>query len=383
VLRFYVRTEIAFLVHTPLIIDHFRLILSQLNLPYVIVSDEPTLHEFPTITFNQAKQNRFILAVSVHFISGNSIKENAFRNFMFKVLNKIRGDKYSDCIQSRYLPLLIADKNIRLSYGLHLSDWDTGDWNRLYDYFLAHGPVDSEFFTAKFKKKAHQIGYPRYAKRNAASEESILAELNLSVGEKIILWMPTYGEYNSFDNVPGIVEIAEKYGRVIVRPHPLTIKNLPELVEKYQKKYPNVIIDQQETRDLSSLYRLADLLIVDYGGPVMSGVYLEKKMILINTESSGSDSNVLGSVALDARKELASFPSAQFSNLREIFEFAASGRDMPNVLKLKSRYFGNEPLDQDTSIDRACDAIQEIYSAEVLKRVNQIEECNRKKGVPE
>ena len=375
-LGFYVRTEIAFLVHTPLIIDHFRLILSKLNLPYVIVSDEPTLPDFPTITFNQAKQSRFTLAVSVHFISGNSIKENALRNFMFKVLNKIRGDKYSDGIQSRYLPLLIADKNIRLSYGLHLSDWDTGDWNKLYDYFLVHGPVDSEFFTAKFKKNSYQIGYPRYAKRNAASEESILAEMNISVGERIVLWMPTYGEYNSFDNVPEIVEIAEKYGRVIVRPHPLTIKNRPELVEKYQKKYPNVIIDQLETRDLSSLYRLADLLIVDYGGPVMSGVYLEKKMILINTESSGLDSNVLGSVALDVRKELASFPSPQFSNLREIFEYASSGRDMPNVLKLKSRYFGKEPIDQDTSIDRACNAIREIYATEVLKRVNQINEVS-------
>lgn len=380
-LGFSVRTEIAFLVHTPLIIDHFRLILSKLNLPYVIVSDESIPHEFPAITFKQAKKDRFALAVSVHFISGNSMRENTLRNFVFKLLNKVRGDRYIDYIQSRYLPLLIADKNIRLSYGLHLSNWDTGDWNELYDYFLVHGPVDSELFTSKFKKSSYEIGYPRYAKRNTTSEQSILAELNISFEERVVLWMPTYGDYNSFDNIPGIVEIAEEYGRVIVRPHPLTIKNSPQLVQEYKKRYPNVVIDQQETRDLNSLYRLADLLIVDYGGPVMSGVYLEKKMILINTESSASDSNVLGSVALEVRKELASFPSPQFSNMRDIFEFVTNGKDVTNVLKLKSRYFGDEPTGKDTSIDRACDAIREIYIAEVLKRVDPTTECYMQKGV--
>jgi hypothetical protein len=359
-----VRESIAFLIHTPLVYDHYRNIISKLKVPYVLVTNTgETIDGCPSITFDDARKEKFMMSVSVHYISGNSMKSTKVRNLVSGKLEKFNIKILSRSTRQKYLPLQIADFNVRLSYGLHLSSWDLGKWNNLYNLFLCHGPIDGKAFRDRFEKTVIEVGYPRYSNARSISLTEIKEELNLGNSVKpIIVWLPTYGDMNSLDTFPELVNQFQKYGHLIIRPHPLSWRLDASKKENYLKKFPNTIFDFKEDRDMTPLYMLADYVVADYGGPVMSAVYLERPIILINNPTSDRHENVENSVALEIRKYLPSFGVKEILNGEIKFANLVKEITDTKVREMKLRYFGEISLRNDKSDERASDALEWAFN---------------------
>ena len=159
--------------------------------------------------------------------------------------------------------------------------------------------------------------------------------------------MPTHIKFKSewLDNInlwsPFVRQILDKYS-VIVRPHPKSIAVNPNIVNKLTEM--GFAVDIKGNRELKVLYKAADLVLADYGGSVMSAIYMKKKIVLLNMPDSSEfarwrkegmyiDNNV--------RNDVNSFYENNIEGLmKKIAEEIDSNDVKANILKKK--YFGDD-----------------------------------------
>ena len=252
-----------------------------------------------------------------------------------------------------YPEKILGDFVIKYPQGmdLNLKHFPDVRWKNFFDMFFTLGKLDTELINNKFKNaKCKVIGYLRYKKLN--SKEEILNELNydfkLNKNNKKIFWIPTHMNYqdeellNIFSWIENISNLCREYD-VIVRPHPKSIKANFSIIEKFSKK--GFFIDQLSNRKIGNLFKIADLVLADYGGAVFSAIYMEKPLLLLNIDENSKffHERKNSSAEFILRNEIVSvYPGASHSEIRDKCNQALSEEYKKKIVKIKNKYFGNE-----------------------------------------
>jgi hypothetical protein len=234
-------------------------------------------------------------------------------NFVTKVSNG--STKYRILLSDRvqYFPLQVGLCQIRFMYGADIGDgWSLKDWNEIYDLFLCHGPNDEAQLRKRFRGKTAVMGYPRYDRFFSPDLDvsNIIKEFGINPSKMTILWMSTLGKDASsipcFAKV--IAKLASEYN-IIARPHPIAFREEPENIELLRSLSFN--IDDDATRDMNELFKVADVILCDYGGSAFGAIYLEKRLILLDVPGSEDQYTVVNSSNLELREY---FPSIALSD---------------------------------------------------------------------
>jgi len=371
--------KVAFLVHEPVMYAHYSSVWAEMERnSFVIVllgvfSRERITesiavkdflnkiksldYEFTYLDDLVADKVKYQYVVSNHIMGGSSAQPEAWtRKVKRKVKNAIRRslnlglsafghEQKSFKLIARpiqYLPLQAGIRQIRFMYGADISDgWSLAEWNRIYDLYLCHGPNDETRLKERFKGKTVFMGYPRYDAYFSSSLDidETIAEFGLDREKQTVLWMPTVDAYN--ENICSIPFFAESVSslmgdfNVIVRPHPLSFTQDRAGIELLESLGFN--IDRNTIRDMNPLYRIADVVLCDYGGSAFGALYLGKQLVFLETPSKrGVISN--GSSTLELMRHFPTLKTADINNLRTLLndkeywqEQLARGRELSDV----------------------------------------------------
>lgn len=183
----------------------------------------------------------------------------------------------------------LAEINIRFMYAAGKSGWNLSSWNRLYDVVLCFGPYHAVNFSQACDAVIVQMGYPRFDRYfNAKVDRKALAEAQgCNPAKPTVVWLPTQGALSSLGHFDAeIGALTDRYN-VIVKVHPLTPSAEPLRIAALNRLNLTRIITDAE--DNLPLYQLADVMLFDYGGPPLAGIYADKRMVLLNVPGAADD----------------------------------------------------------------------------------------------
>jgi hypothetical protein len=242
-----------------------------------------------------------------------------------------------------YLPLQIGRRQIRYMYGADLSDaWSLQPWNAIYDLFLCHGVRDEKIISQRFPGKTFIMGYPRYDDffRPDLDLTRVKEEFGVVDGRKTLLWMPTLGGTGS--SIPVFAEALAKLSgpfNVIVRPHPLSFVQEPELIAELERLAFR--IDRNATRNMNELFKVADVVLGDYGGTPFSAIFLGKNLVMLDVPGADALPINADSTVLELKKSLPVIGPQDVGSLAGMLDsevFAEANRK--TVDELFGTYFG-------------------------------------------
>ena len=159
--------------------------------------------------------------------------------------------------------------------------------------------------------------------------------------------MPTFINFNGdlIDNVeawtPLVTKLLGEYN-VLISIHPKMAVMNPSVKTSLEKV--GFSVDASKGRNLKTLYQAADLVFGDYGGSVLSTIYMKKKLILLNSPNQNYinwrksrqyiDDEVRSDVkAIDLRNNL---------NLLESINQVIQKNDLSKRVEIKEKYFGRD-----------------------------------------
>tara|TARA_B100000579_G_C22816938_1_gene848436 strand:- start:255 stop:1502 length:1248 start_codon:yes stop_codon:yes gene_type:complete len=235
---------------------------------------------------------------------------------------------------------------------LRLKHFPNSKFEKIFDIFLCCSLLDLKLIKKKFKsKKCILIGYPRYDKEISFNQikKKIFSEFNFSKDKKLIFWCPTHIEEKEeiFNNIilwrEKIIKLKNKYN-LLVRPHPKSLAMNQNLIKDLKKI--GFCVDVKLNRNMHELYQVSDLVLGDYGGSVLSSIYLKKPLLLLNLPKEYSFINrLIKTEALDykIRDKVVSL------NLDQVDDFKLNNMIKNTIKKysskrsnlLKIKYFGN------------------------------------------
>ncbi len=161
-----------------------------------------------------------------------------------------------------------------------------------YDSILCVGPHQveeirkHEALNKLPPKKLVEAGYYRLERIYEAYQEYSSKKLS-SISEKTILIAPSWGISNILESCgERLTDILLKTGyKVIVRPHPETVRRSPDLMASFASKFgnnPNFILETSVATDDSLL--LADVLICDWSGIALEYAFgTERPVLFLDT----------------------------------------------------------------------------------------------------
>ena len=322
--------KLGFLVHTPLLYDHWRNIWEQLdNSEFALLftgmmlrpENGPARSAVEKMTQKVSAKKyrvenvddlirrriRYEYVVSNHKVSGRSMEgklpvAERGKNVLRRLLGR------PPARTNQYISLRCGIRPVRIMYGADISGgWSLAQWNEQYQYVLCHGPNDEDAIRSRFSAKTFQIGYPRYDEyfNNPIPREDnpLWAEFGLDRGRKTLVWLPTAGE--GACSLPHyaeqIAELTDTFN-VIVRPHPITVREKPDVIATLEALSLN--IDREVIRDMNELYALADYVVCDYGGIAFSALYLDKNILQLDVPGSEEFYTTAGSTNMELRELL-------------------------------------------------------------------------------
>jgi hypothetical protein len=193
----------------------------------------------------------------------------------------------------------LAQINVRFMYAAGKSGWNLSNWNSLYDVILCFGPYHAEYFSRHTTATIVQIGYPRLDRYFSPSQDAatLSSAFGCSPEKKTIVWLPTHGTISSLGHFDEEIAALTEHYNVLVKVHPLTPQSDPAAIETLSRlPFTRLILD---ATDNLPLYKIADYMLFDYGGPPLAGIYTNKKMILLNVPGADQDS-LIGQYSPDA-----------------------------------------------------------------------------------
>ena len=263
------------------------------------------------------------------------------------------GGMGADKFGKYHIEKILGEKVIRYPKGLDISmlRFPEKRWEDVFDIYLCHSNLDRNLITNSFSNaKCINIGYPRYDNVPSVkrAKNIICNDIdNIDTSKPILLWMPTFIKMRGeiIDNIelwlPVITKLIDKYN-VLIRPHPKSVSVNPEIVNYLLGL--GFAVDEKKGRNLSILYQSADLVLADYGGSILSSVYMKKKLILLNTTSKKyihwREKRMYTDI--DVRKNVNTFNINDGVALTEQIESDIQEDDILKRNKLKEQYFGSE-----------------------------------------
>jgi hypothetical protein len=267
-------------------------------------------------------------------ITGNSFKNN------FKKLRNIEHE--------------IGEKCVLLPSGMDLTvnSFPLPRWQKAFDAYICHSKIDEQLIRKKFKTKQTMIvGYPRFQKfkDDYAARKKLNSEFNLDKKRKTAVWVPTNIkiEEEFMQNIllwnKNVADIFSEWN-VILRPHPKTWTGGPNVSDILNSL--NFIIDNKPDQDFEMLIRGADLVIADYGDPVLSSIFLQKPVLLLNLPRgfkyrSGQEN--AQSMDTNVRKTVKNFDPDTFVSIKSKIPNQAYLEELSNISKVIAYdIFGSE-----------------------------------------
>jgi len=278
--------KFAFLIHEPVVLAHYKDVLSKLDKNHFCILTKVESVGTPNSNvdafyqyLNQQGYSHTTLAYAIN----NGIR------FPYVITNHVISNYYGEP-----MPKMVAKKQIRFMYGADVGDgWSLQPWNAMYDYFLCHGVNDKKAIESRFKGKTFIMGYPRYDSffDSKLDTQSIKDEFNLDPAKKTILWVPTLG--GDYSSIPRYAEklkhLIGKYN-FIIRPHPISFVQEPDFIALLESC--GYLIDRNAIRDMNALYKVSDLVLADNGGSPFSAIFMGKNVVFLEVpEDLGKNQN--------------------------------------------------------------------------------------------
>ncbi|ABB15698.1 CDP-glycerol--poly(glycerophosphate) glycerophosphotransferase [Carboxydothermus hydrogenoformans] len=158
--------------------------------------------------------------------------------------------------------------HFRMVYGLAKDGWNYAWWNIFFDLIFVYGDYDAEKLS--FYAPVVKAGNPRFDRwfKGEVVEDKVL---ELAKGRPVILYLPTYGELSSWGYYQKALEdLSERYLVIAKLHHGLKVAE------------GNKIVIRDESADLLSLLKIADVVISDYSGAIFDAMLAGKKILLFN-----------------------------------------------------------------------------------------------------
>jgi len=306
-------------------------------------------------TYQEKRTLGSFLKYSYSVSAGVFVHKSRLSKFFLKVIGRpLTGDgKNANKFGRYFIEKKIGINTIKYPKGLDVSTVTYPDekWREVFDTYLCHSNIDMELITKKFNKAVCiKIGYPRY-ENTPIHEQAVDIIFNefddLDISKPILLWMPTIIKFKdeASDNIKNWIPFVSKLlkkNNVIVRPHPKLISYDPGIINDLQKI--GFIVDKKKDRNLGVLYQSSDLVFCDYGGSVLSSIYMRKKLVLLNMP--GDSKYVLWRkkrkyIDDSVRAHVSAFNIDEGCNLTKYVEQNILGSDQPKRDKLSNLYFGD------------------------------------------
>ena len=235
---------------------------------------------------------KYIYAVSI----GSFIEHFELSKFFLQTIGHplTGGGKYAEKFGKYPIERAIGNKVIKYPKGLDINKatYPEDQWKNVFDIYLCHSNIDQNLINNKFPSaQCVKIGYPRYDNMPSVSNAKniIYNEIKSIDAEKpLLLWIPTMIKIRGelIDNIriwiPIFEKILDKYN-ILIRVHPKMLV-MDTKIASYLEGL-GFLVDVKKGRNLGVLYQASDLVLADYGGSVLSAVYMKKKLILLNSSS--------------------------------------------------------------------------------------------------
>ena len=171
------------------------------------------------------------------------------------------------------------------------SDLDYGKEGKKFSYMISPSKYCTEKYISAFGLQGREdiileTGYPRNDALftfDQAKVNSILRELDVPRGKKLILYAPTFrdnkhSQVSGYENASGIDfdKLREQLGDeyiILFRAHYFVAKNMDFA------KYKDFIIDVSDYEDVNDLYIISDMLITDYSSVFFDYANLKRPII--------------------------------------------------------------------------------------------------------
>lgn len=179
-------------------------------------------------------------------------------------------------------------RNVRFNYALGKSGWNLRDWNALYDLILCFGPYHVQAF-ASFPGRKVEVGYPRFDRyfNEPVDKRALVRELGGDPDIPTIVWLPTWKEMSSVGLYDEVISGLTRKFNVMVKLHPLMVSEEPERVRRLKAHpYTALITDSY---DNLNLFRIADLMLCDYGGSPFGAIYVGLPFLLLDVPEAAND----------------------------------------------------------------------------------------------
>lgn len=229
-------------------------------------------------------------------------------------------------------------KQVKVMYAGGKVGWNFDDWNREYNYVLCYGPYYSDRYKKNFPHlKTIDIGYPRLDQLYSDfSRASYLGNLGLNPEKKTISCLLTHGDPEAYEFIADLLPKLAAYN-VLIKPHPFT--DLDH--EKFDDDHCAILGKNEDNIDC---YKVADYILVNYGGPVLAAIYADINLIIVRSDAYEAkypenfpDENVPELIAQGA---LGAFETSQAKNILGVLEEDEYWVNQSNVRgELKETFF--------------------------------------------
>jgi hypothetical protein len=250
---------------------------------------------------------------------GELIKALGLGNYTFPLLRKrLTGESFkNNYFKNENVEYKLSNKCVFLPTGLDLTmhSFPLKRWERSFQAFFCHSKLDQELIREKFpEKETYVVGYPRFSRYDTQSAKAKLnTEFELNVEKKTVVWLPTnvktLGEFlgNIEPWLDQVLQLRDEFN-LLVRPHPKTLSTKPEYATRL--KDLGFLVDSNADQDFEMLVRGADLVLADYGDPIMCAVYVGTPLVILNMSPGakyGQGQKNAGSLCTKAREFIPNF----------------------------------------------------------------------------
>lgn len=325
--RFETDRRIGFLIHAEELLNHYRSVCRQLRSGTFVFLIHAAGDEASAIA----------RAVECEGWPSLQVADTLARGLRFRAMVSNHPLAVGDT------PLIkqLAETNVRFMYAAGKLGWNLQDWNRLYDLILCFGPRHAELFATVSAAPVIQMGYPRFDPFFDGSIDCAraLAAFGCDPSRQTVVWLPTWSTLSSVDAFgESIARLTARYN-VVVKVHPLMQATEPARVDRLEALGFTCLI--RDATDNLPLYRIADFMLFDYGGPAFGAIYTDRNLLLLDLPGARDDA-LLGRDAteFDLRESLPSIGPDQASRLPELLgDPTVWERQAPARAALRRRYF--------------------------------------------
>ena len=325
------------------------------------LSDIKKINEYMSVVSSGLGPIRVItIRSTVLYIYAHLIGRLFSTRFMKKILGievarkLILGGRYRDLKGEFYIERDIARHAINFLPDLdkNISGYPNKKWREVFDTFFSITAFDKKLLEKHNVRNILPVGNLRYDAviKIDESRKKIMSEFNIPKSgnrKKIIFWSPAFINYKgsekqNIDFWKGHFSNLLKHYIVIVRPHPKTIVNNPELVVELKKL--GLYVDYSVSRELSTLFGISDLVVADYGSTLLTAIYLEKALILLNLPKDSHYNSLVGNInRLDdaVRNDITKIEyGVQFSEFQRFIHTTLSNKHdiVENIKNIKNKY---------------------------------------------